>query len=65
MWLSTMMSVGRPLVCLWFSNARSSIATSFASPTRSTAQPYPRNRVATSSEQASDVLPSIVILLLS
>ena len=38
---------------------------SFASPTRVTFQPYPMNRVATSSLVANSVWPSIVMLLLS
>ena len=46
-------------------NARSSISRSLASPTRVTFQPCPMKRVATSSLNASAVLPSMVMWLLS
>src|SRR5438094_349097 len=46
-------------------NARRSMSRSLASPTRVTFQRYAMKRVATSSENAQSVCPSIVILLLS
>src|SRR5262245_29397106 len=45
MWLSTMMKVGRPVVCRKTPRACSMRSTSLASPTRRTFHPYPRNRV--------------------
>jgi hypothetical protein len=65
MWLSTMISVGRSDSFLNVSNARASISRSLASPTRVTFQPFPMKRVATSSENARLVLPSIEMWLLS
>src|SRR2546422_7841191 len=60
MWLSRMMSVGRPFVSRKTSTACSMRSRSLASPTRRTFQPYARNRVATSSVKARLVCPSIV-----
>jgi hypothetical protein len=52
--------VGRSCSFRNVSNARESISTSLASPTRVTFQPYAMKRVATSSLKASVVEPSIV-----
>ncbi len=60
-----MISVGRFASTLKARNARASMRRSLASPTRVTFQPRLMNFVAMSSEKASDVLPSIVISLLS
>ena len=60
-----MINVGRCDSALKFANARASIRRSFASPTRVTFQPKPMNFVAMSSLNASEVLPSMVISLLS
>ena len=60
-----MISVGRACSALNVPNARDSIRRSFASPTRVTFHPIAMNFVAMSSENASDVEPSIVISLLS
>ena len=65
MWLSTTISVGRSSSRLKVSKARSTISRSLASPTRVMFQPWAMKRVATSSEKVSEVLPSIVIRLLS
>ena len=60
-----MISVGRCASALKFAKARASIRRSLASPTRVTFQPRPMNFVAMSSLKASEVLPSMVISLLS
>ncbi len=60
-----MISVGRLRSARNRSNARASIRRSLASPTRVTFQPRLMNFVAMSSLNASAVLPSMVISLLS
>ena len=60
-----MINVGRCPSAWKLANARASIRRSLASPTLVTFQPRPMNFVAMSSLNASEVLPSIVISLLS
>src|ERR1700745_2733216 len=65
MWLSTTMRVGLSFVSRKVLLARGSILRSLASLTRVTSQPYPTNRVITSSLNDHDAGPSSVTLLLS
>src|SRR5580704_5627160 len=65
MWLSTTVKVGLSLVLRKVSYARANASRSFASATRVTFQPYPTNRVITSSLNDQSAGPSNVTLLLS